>query len=197
MSGDPLEKRFLKRMRELLVLLPYDMKVFFEAMSDENLPAEARYWAAGGALYCLSPVDAIPDTSGLMGYLDDVIAFRFALKRFLELGGEESRSYPERFPEQFNMLDQDLVLIKDFFGDLSPGLFQRLERYLLTTRYKGKDAKKCVEDEEAAEFLFEEGQIFSSQYEVDDESAAKLQNGNSVREAFRKRISEEAQKRNS
>ena len=170
MPPESLEKQFIQRMRQLLVALPYDMKVLFEAISDENLPMPARQLAAGAAIYCLSPSDPIPDSTGLLGYCDDVVVVRIALKRFLELGGEDAKTYPERFAEQFG----------------------RLDKTLLKARYKGKDALTYIQEDEACEFLYEEGQDFTTRYEIDDEAVARLQSGKPVVEAFRRRMAEEA-----
>ena len=61
MTETTLEQRFVGRMRELLVSLPYDLKVLFEAMTDEDLPLDARRKAVGAVIYCLSPSDPIED----------------------------------------------------------------------------------------------------------------------------------------
>lgn len=192
MTLESLEKRFVQRMRELLVALPYDMKVLFEAISDENLPLQARQLAAGAAIYCLSPSDPIPDSTGLVGYCDDVVVVRVALKRFLELGGEDGKIYPERFPEQFGPLEPDLELMRAYLGSSMDWIVGRLDKTLLKARYKGKDAITCIKEEEACVFLYEEGQDFTTRYEIDDKAVAKLQSGKPVVEAFRRRMAEEA-----
>ena len=117
MTVEPNEQRFVQRVRELLVSLPYDMKVLFEAISDENLPKEARLVAAQATIYCLSPSDPIPDSLGLLGFVDDTLLVRLALARILELGGEDADDYPGRFPELFEPLNEDLALARGFLGD--------------------------------------------------------------------------------
>jgi uncharacterized membrane protein YkvA (DUF1232 family) len=192
MTAELKEKRFVRRIRELLVSLPYDMKVLFEAISDENLPLAARQLAAGAAIYCLSPSDPIPDSTGLLGFIDDVVVVRVAFHRFLELGGEDSRTYPERFVEQFRSLDEDLSLMKDYLGESLVWIQSRMEKTLLKARYKGKSALAYVEEDEACNFLYEEGQVFTTRYEIDDEAVSKLQSGKIVLDAFRKRMAEES-----
>lgn len=192
MTADSTEKRFIQRMRELLVSLPYDLKVFFEAMSDQNLPPNARQLAAGATIYCLSPSDPIPDSTGLLGYVDDAVLVRLALKRLLDLGGEDGQDYPERFVEQFQFLDDDLALLRAYMGPAIDWFQSRMDKTLLKARYKGKDALTYSEDDEAREFLYEEGQDFTTSYEIDDEAAAKLQNGKPIIEAFRRRMAEES-----
>ena len=62
----------------------------------------------------------------------------------------------------------------------------------LKARHKGKSTATYVEDDEAREFLYEEGLEFATHYDVDEEAAAKLVSGKPVLEAFRKRMAEES-----
>lgn len=194
MSPESIEKRFVERMRQLLVSLPYDMKVLFEAVSDENLPQEARQLAAAAAIYCLSPSDPMQDTMGLIGYVDDVVCVRIALKRILELGGEDAASYPDRFLDEYGSLDEDLELMRAYLGDSTDWIARRLDRGAGKVRYKGKAASTYVDDVEAREFLYEEGQEFTTDYEIDEEAAARLQNGKPILDAFRRRSAEESRR---
>lgn len=194
MTAESTERRFVRRMREMLVSLPYDMKVLFEAMSDENLSTQARELAAGAAIYCLSPSDPMPDSLGLLGYIDDVVYVRLSLQRLRELGGEEFKAYPERFVDEFKSLDADLALIREYLGDSIAWIVQRTEKSPAKVRYKGKDASTYVSDDEARDFLYGEGLQFTTDYEIDEESAGKLQNGRPVLEAFRRRAVEESRR---
>ncbi len=192
MTAESTEKRFVKRMRELLVSLPYDMKVLFEAMADENLPLDARRLAASAAIYCLSPSDPMPDSMGLLGYVDDVVFLRLAYQRLVELGGEDAARYRARFPDEFNGLQADLELMQQYLGKAFDWIGQRIEKAVPKARYKGKAASTYVEDDEAREFLYEEGQNFTTQYDIDEEAAARLQSGKPVLDAFRRRMAEES-----
>jgi uncharacterized membrane protein YkvA (DUF1232 family) len=194
MKAESTEKRFVRRMREMLVSLPYDMKVLFEAMSDENLTTQARELAAVAAIYCLSPSDPMPDTLGLLGFIDDVVYVRLTLQRLRDLGGEEFKPYPERFVDEFKSLEADLALIREYLGDSISWIVQRVEKSPAKVRYKGKDASTYVSDDEARLFLYQEGLGFTTDYEIDEESAGKLQNGRPVLEAFRRRSAEESRR---
>jgi len=194
MSPESLEKRFVQRMRGLLVSLPYDMKVLFEAVSDENLPVEVRHMAATAAIYCLSASDPMPDSMGLVGYIDDVVCVRMAMKRILEMGGEDAAGYPVRFVDEFASLDEDLELVRAYLGDAVSWIERRMAKGAAKTRYKGKAATTYVDDDEAREFLYDEGQDFTTAYEIDEEKAARLQSGKPVLEAFRRRLAEESRR---
>lgn len=194
MTAQTQEKLFVERMQELLVHLPYDMKVLFEALSDENLPREARMVAAGAAIYCLSPSDPIPDSAGILGFVDDVVVVRLALARLLELAHEDAAAYPERFPEQFDGLDRDLELVRGYLGESMAWLEDRVKTRVPHRRYKGKSPAEYVEDDEALEFLYAEGQAFATAYDIDEAEAARLRRGDQVREVFAARARVEARR---
>lgn len=185
MSDATLERQFVQRMQELLVSLPYDLKVLFEVMTDEDIQNDARTLAAGAVIYCLSASDPIPDTMGLVGFVDDVIVVRVALEKAKALAGEDMDDYPERFSEQFATLENDIKLFRDFLGDNILWIDWRMEK-LLKTKYKGKLVSAYVEDEELSQRLYEEGLEFTTEYEIDDDQAAKLTSGKPVIDAFAK-----------
>lgn len=186
--SESLEQRFVNRMRELLVNLPYDLKAVFEAMTDEDLPTDARYLATGAVIYCLSPADPIPDHIGIVGFTDDVVALRLTLKAILAIGGDPIKQYPGRFPEQFEGLDDDLALFREYFGVNMSWLERRMSLEAIhKDRYKGKTVKEYVEDDEAGQYLYEEGFSFTTAYEIDDEEVERLASGKPVFEAFQKR----------
>jgi uncharacterized membrane protein YkvA (DUF1232 family) len=183
-----VEHQFVERMRTLLVSLPYDLKVLFEAMTDEDLPLEARKLATAAAIYCLSPTDAIPDNIGIVGFTDDTIVVRLVLKQMLQRGGDAVADYPERFPEQFDNLDEDLALVRSYLGQSMDWLERRMQlENLEELRYKGKTVSGYLADDESAQRLYEDGLGFTTDYEIDDEAVQRLTSGKPVLEAFDKR----------
>ena len=183
-----VEHQFVERMRTLLVSLPYDLKVLFEAMTDEDLPLDARKLATAAAIYCLSPSDGIPDTIGLVGFTDDAIVVRLVLKQVLDLGGEDVARYPERFPEQFENLDEDLTLVRSYLGESMDWLERRMQlKNIEDLRYKGKTVSGYLADDESAQRLYNEGLTFTTDYEIDDEAVQRLTSAKPVLEAFDKR----------
>jgi uncharacterized membrane protein YkvA (DUF1232 family) len=182
---DNLEQRFVSRIQELLVALPYDLKVLFEAMTDLDLSTEARELAAGAVVYCLSPSDPIPDSMGLVGFVDDVVVVRLTLAKLLDLGGADTEDYPDRFSDQFGPLNEDIELMRAYLGETISWVDWRLEM-LPQSKYKGKSVKEYVGDEEIGQSLYEMGLEFTTDYEIDDEAAAKLVSGEPVLDAFSK-----------
>lgn len=190
------ENQFVERLRGLLVNLPYDLKVLFEATTDEQLPIEARELAAGAVIYCLSPADPIPDHSGLVGFADEVIAVRLVFKQLLELGGDGASDYPDRFPEQFGSLDDDLALFRSYLGPAMDWLEQRITlEKIREVRYKGKSVRQYADEQEPRQMLYEDGLEFTSEYEIDDDAVQRLASAKPVLEAFtRRRQFEEARR---
>lgn len=185
---DAVETRFVERLKKLLVSLPYDLKALFEVMSDEDLTTEARELATGAVIYCLSPVDPIPDHTGLVGFTDDVIAVRLVLQQLLEIGGENVADYPERFPEQFDQLEDDLQLFRKYLGESMGWLERRMVRERLhELRHKGKLVAMYVKDDELGQRLYEDGLEFTTEYEIDDDAVQRLTSGKPVLEAFERR----------
>ena len=52
-------RRFVDTMRGWLISLPHDLKILYEATSDENLDRASRELATGAIIYVVSPCDFI------------------------------------------------------------------------------------------------------------------------------------------
>ncbi|MBW2735067.1 MAG: DUF1232 domain-containing protein [Deltaproteobacteria bacterium] len=193
MTAQNLQLRFEARMRELLVMLPYDLKVLFAVMTDANLSLEARQLATGAVIYCLSPSDPIPDSMGVVGFADDVVVVRLSLARLQEMSEEGFSDYPTRFGEQFAPLDDDITLLREYLGESVGWVDDRLGR-LHEMKYKGQTVTTYVSDEEMGQRLYEEGLAFTTDYEIDEETATKL-SGEAVLEAFTKVFKVENQRK--
>src|SRR5687767_14217967 len=51
--------------------IPADLKVLLRILQDEDLADETRLEAVGAVLYTLSAGDLVPDSMGVLGYVDD------------------------------------------------------------------------------------------------------------------------------
>ena len=114
--------------------------------------------------------------------------------RFAAICANDAAAYPERFPEQFDTVGEDVQLLKEYLGETVTWLEERVSNRLVKIRYKGKDASTYASDDEACEFLYGEGLEFTTDYEIDEEAAMKLRSGEGVREVFHKRAVEEARR---
>jgi uncharacterized membrane protein YkvA (DUF1232 family) len=187
-----VEKRFLSTLSAHLVSLPFDLKVLYEASVDPNLEREALEVATGAILYIISPNDIISDKNEAIGFTDDVIMLRLALKH---IGGSESAAgFRERFAEVYEKLDEDLKLYEDFFGDIYTWLASKVP-LLPKQIYKSKTVKDYLDDDEASSFLYEVGLSFTTDYRITERSLeGRLKRTDHIVELLKRRRAEEAKR---
>ena len=186
-------ERFLSTLGGCLVSLPYDLRVLFEAMSLEDFDRQVRETVTGAIIYILSPHDAAPADQLHLAYTDDVLVLRFALKHAIARGDEAAKAFAERFPEQFESLDEDLEVFRAYLGDSFRWVEAKIEG-LPRMVYKGKRVKDYLDDEEAGAFLYEEGLSFSTDYEVDEEAVGRLKRPEPFRQYLDRRMAEDSRR---
>jgi uncharacterized membrane protein YkvA (DUF1232 family) len=191
--NDNLGERFLSTLGGCLVSLPYDLRVLFEAMSEEDLDRAAREKVTGAIMYILSPNDAAPPDQPHLAFVDDVVLLRVALKHATRRGDEADRAFAERFPEQFESLDEDLETFRGYLGDSFRWIESKVDA-LSRMVYKGKRVKEYLDDEEAASFLYEEGLSFTTDYEVDEEAVSRLKRPEPLRQYLERRMAEDSRR---
>jgi uncharacterized membrane protein YkvA (DUF1232 family) len=191
-AGD-LDRRFLSTLSSRLVTLPYDLKVLYEAAADPDLDRKVREVAAGAIIHILGPNDAAGDTRSL-GYVDDVILLRLTLQAIADTGGEGAGAFSARFSDEFATVTADLDTFRSSLGDLFTWLQGKVPT-LSKQVYKGKRVKDYVDDEEAAQFLYDEGLEFRTNYDITEEHLAdRLKRVQPIVEHLTKRRTEEARK---
>jgi hypothetical protein len=187
-----LERRYLNLVSAWLLSLPHDLKVLFEAKDEPNLDRVARDTAAGAILYILTP-----DKSGeadFVGFADDAVLFREALRAILSKGGEGAEPFRERFSEYFGTLEEDLALCRDAMGDTYVWLQGKIDG-LGKLAYKGKKVSQYIEDDEAVELLYEDGLAFATDYPIDEEKLGmRLKKPETLLEPLRRKAAEERKK---
>jgi len=81
-SKDPIKKlvHFLKvRLNTVGVKISYSAMLLFYAYNRSETPRWAKNIILGSLAYLLSPVDAIPDLTPLLGFTDDIGVLSFGL----------------------------------------------------------------------------------------------------------------------
>lgn len=188
------ESRFNEVLREKILALPYDLKVCFALMVDEDGPQDVRSLAAGTIVYVLGPNDIIPDHIMPVGYADDAIILWAALDQV-------RRQHPEvaaRFRERFEGIIDGAGEITEVFGAYLGKVYDWLAGKLPTLPdlvYKGKKATDYMMDTEAGDFLYEEGLAFVTDFDLDGDYLANSLRGKKVMDALTKRIEEEQSRR--
>jgi len=192
-----LERRFLGTVSSWLVSLPHDLKVLFEAKDEPNLDRPARETAAGAILYVLNP-----DTSGagtgepdFVGFADDAIVLREALRAVAAKGGEGAGDFRDRFAEHYGTLDGDLDLCRQVMGDAYAWLAGKIDG-LHKLAYKGKKVSQYIDDDECSELLYEDGLAFQTNFPIDEEKLGmRLKKPETLLEPLRRRAAEEKKKK--
>jgi uncharacterized membrane protein YkvA (DUF1232 family) len=191
-TGQDLERRFLSTISEWLLSLPHDVKVLFEAKDEPNLERAAREMAAGAILYILTP-----DTSSdekFVGFADDTIILRAALRAIVDKGGEGAPAFRERFAEYFDGLDAKLELCQKAMGDTYAWFVGKVDT-LYRQVYKGKKVPQYIDDDESSEMLYEDGLAFATEYPLDESKLGmRLKRPETLLEPLRRKVAEEKKK---
>src|SRR5262245_2685154 len=189
-----LERRFLSTVSGFLVSLPFDLKVLFEAKDDPDLDRKARELACGAILYVLTPGD-VAGEKNIIGFVDDVIIVRLALKHIIDKGGDGAQAFRNRFAEQYATLDDALACFSEFLGPEVYGWLASKMDTLPKLSYRNKRVPAYIDDEETAEDLYEQGLTFQTDYEITEEVLRdKFKQVKPVVEHLQKRRTEEARK---
>lgn len=189
-------QRFVDTMRSWLISLPHDLKILYEASSDENLDRPSRELAIGGIIYVVSPNDFVSgDRQDFSGFADDCVILRLTLRRIVAANDEDSAAFKDRFPEFFERLEEELAVCAKAMGDLFSWLDARVDS-LRAREYKGKKVPQFLDDDEASEFLYEEGLGFRTEYPVDDQNLAdRFKKASTILEGIQRRKAEEDKKK--
>jgi uncharacterized membrane protein YkvA (DUF1232 family) len=183
-------------MRDWLASLPHDLKILYEASSDENLPRKSRELAVGAILYVVSPSDYVAaDRSDFTSYADDCLILRLALRRIAAEGDEDFQQFRERFSEFFARLEDELAISEKAMGELFTWLDARVD-HLVELEYKGKKVAAYLDDDELSELLYEDGLAFATEYPVDeDDLGDRFKKASTIMEVLQRRKAEEDRKR--
>ena len=191
MGAKEAEKPFLEKITEYLLSLPFDLRILQEAVADPDLDRQRREIAAGTIIHTLLPQDGdIPNR-----YIDDVLILRAALENVTADGSEGATAFRSRFDEVYGKLSDDLKLFESALGDLWPWLTGKIDGFGKLA-LKGVTPAECVDDDEAARQLYEEGLEFQTNYPVNETQVKnKIRKLDPILEYLAKRRTEEAKKK--
>ncbi len=158
-----LEQRFIETLRNHLVTLPFDLKVLYEAKDDPNHERGVRETVCGAILYILHPQES---NERILGRTDDVVLLRLVLAWIKRQEG--TAEFCERFGELYDPLEQDLATYKAALGGTYTWLESKIGE-LTKQVHKAKKVKTYLDDDEAAETLYEDGLEFGTNYEITEE----------------------------
>ena len=119
-----------------LSTLQQDIKEFVRVVCDDpELDESLRDRVHGAVFYALVPGDVIPDSMGVMGYLDDALALRIALDEVHREAPERFESWRDRIPELVESVGDDLATFRE---SLDEETYQKVE-------FKGRRASEVAQ----------------------------------------------------
>ncbi len=184
------ERLFAERLRDKIVSLPFDLKVAFAIMVDEDQSDEVRLLGAGTVIYVLGPNDIIPDHIMPVGYADDAIILWAMIDEIRRKYPDTAKKFSERFEGVFETAEETASLFHDYLGTLYEWLAGKLPE-LAKIVYKGKVAQDYIDDMEAGEFLYNESREFTTEFDLDEDYLNNHLRGRLVLDALEKRAKEE------
>ena len=188
---DIKEQRFVQRLRDKIVSLPFDLKVFFALMADEDQPEPVRLLAAGTVIYVLGPNDIIPDHIMPVGYADDAMILWASVDELRRTHPEVVEKFSSRFEGVFEAAEETVAIFSEYLGELFEWLRGKLPE-LTSLAYKGKKAADYLADSEAGDFLYTEAMAFTTDFDLDEEYLDNHLKGRLVVDALQKRLKEES-----
>lgn len=150
-------QRAMEFVKRGLESLASDMKTTLRLVEDPDLDDASRVAAAGAVLHVLSHQNAIPGLRGTLAYVDDVLVLRLVLEGIKKRSPEALAVHENAAPELFETLDDDLVTIREYLGDLVSVLEKAANDVGRLSR-EGHSAKECAFDMEHTTWLYDEVQ---------------------------------------
>lgn len=83
------KKKWFAPFVELLIWLPDLLHLAIKLLFDKNVPAANKGMLIAAIAYVISPIDVIPDSIPIAGWVDDLFVITLALSRFLNTDNPE------------------------------------------------------------------------------------------------------------
>jgi uncharacterized membrane protein YkvA (DUF1232 family) len=189
------EQRFLGRLREKMIALPYDLKGIHGIITNEDLPDEARRLAVGTVIYVLGQNDLIPDHLVPVGYVDDTLLVWIVLEHFQRSTPEVLETPTAALEELKSSIEETARIFRDYLGPHYEWLVGKIEGFPRLI-YKGKTTDHYFKETDGADFLYQEILAFTSDFDLDEDYLSlRLGRGKIVLDALAKRSAEEQLRR--
>ncbi len=75
--------------KDAILVLPNLLRLIGRLLKDPRVPRRSKIALGLASAYVVSPIDLIPETIPVIGWLDDVFVLAYALNRFIERAGPE------------------------------------------------------------------------------------------------------------
>jgi hypothetical protein len=166
-------ERFIEVMTPALARFSQDLKSVLRIVEDPEIDDESRVAAAGSLMQVISASGAIPGVRGVLQHLGDVLLMRIVLDRVRKRSPEAFEKHRSASPELLDPLDEELDAMRAYLGNRMEALEADAEK-LPTLNHQGHEARSCVEDTEAATWLYEAvHEALIDEIDFDDEDVVR------------------------
>ena len=129
-----------------LSTLQQDIKEFVRVVCDDpELDESLRDRVHGAVFYALVPGDVIPDSMGVMGYLDDALALRIALDEVHREAPDRFESWRDRIPELVESVGDDLATFRESLDEETYQAFRQRVFAIEKVEFKGRRASEVAQ----------------------------------------------------
>lgn len=169
-------ERFHAFIQQALLSLPQLLKLLLRISEDPDLPDECRVAAAGAVMHWLAAGNTIKGQKGALEYVDDVLVAYLVLEKLDDSAPEEMERYRRDMPDVFSSLAEELALIRSHLGE-GVAVVERVAGTPAKLRFKGRTAEQCVQDEEAANWFYEEVQSAMVDLDLEEDEVSRALRG--------------------
>lgn len=142
--------------------LQQDIKEFVRVVCDDpELEETLRDRVHGAVFYALVPGDVIPDSVGVLGYLDDALALRVALDEVRRDAPERFEAYRDRIPELVESTGEALATFRASLDEETYEAFRQRVFALEKVEFKGRRASEVAQGKVDPGWLAEEVSILA------------------------------------
>lgn len=126
--------------------LQQDIKEFVRVVCDDpELDEKLRDRVHGAVFYALVPGDVIPDSIGVLGYLDDALALRIALDEVRREAPDRFEALRDRIPELVESAGDDLATFRESLDEETYEAFRQRVFAIEKVEFKGRRASEVAQ----------------------------------------------------
>ena len=145
-----------------LTSLQQDIKEFVRVVCDDpELDEPLRDRVHGAVFYALVPGDVIPDSIGVLGYLDDALALRIALDEVRREAPERFEAWRDRIPEMIESAGDDLAIFREALDEATYEAFRQRVIAIEKVEFKGRRASEVARGKVDAGWLAAEVSVLA------------------------------------
>jgi hypothetical protein len=126
--------------------LQQDIKEFVRVVCDDpELDEALRDRVHGAVFYALVPGDVIPDSIGVLGYLDDALALRIALDEVRREAPDRFEAWRDRIPEMIESAGEALATFRESLDEATYDAFRHRVFAIEKVEFKGRRASEVAQ----------------------------------------------------